>query len=426
MSRWGILSLLALAACGRPYEGKAPPADAHSADGWTADLDLAPPPPPPSSAAPPREPPGRDFTSEAKILYRVVACAGEMPLPAGLDAKIIDEHCRAMKAAITTYQTQYVAKMAPFLASVVPSWAPRTVVYPFSGGDLMTALLTYPTAAEITTVSLELAGDPRRIAGLSPDALQRSLASVRREVFELLLGEEYSRSETLKRTQRGDIPGELSMFLVGLAAHGYAPVSMRYFRLAQDGSIRYVTDADIEAFWGRIAEHRKQTWTPPDFSEAFANVEIRYQKAGSTDEPRVHRHVAQNLADDPLGKSELLLHLMKKGRIAGMTKAASYLLWQDAFSLMRGYLAKNVAFMISDSTGIPPAFAAPEGLTQETYGAFKGSLLRASGAHNADLRALWAAQPKRELPARYGYLDSARQPHLIVTKRVSATPPPAP
>ncbi len=35
---------------------------------------------------------------------------------------------------------------------------PEAVVYPFGGGDLLSALAAYPDAAEYTTLSLELAG----------------------------------------------------------------------------------------------------------------------------------------------------------------------------------------------------------------------------------------------------------------------------
>ena len=43
-----------------------------------------------------------------------------------------------------------------------PKDLPTALVYPFGGGDLMAALQLFPEATEITTISLELAGDPRR------------------------------------------------------------------------------------------------------------------------------------------------------------------------------------------------------------------------------------------------------------------------
>ena len=74
--------------------------------------------------------------------------------------------------------------------------------------------------------------------------------------------------------------------------------------------------------------------------------------------------------------------------------------------------------MLSDSTGVPPAFAKPAGMVQETYGAFTGAFLESFQAtkHDEDFVALWKTQKKRKLPFRFGYVDMAKQAHLVVTR----------
>ena len=59
------------------------------------------------------------------------------------------------------------------LSQVVPRDLPPTVVYPFGGGDLLTALVMFPKATEITTLSLEPAGDPRTVDALAPATSSR-------------------------------------------------------------------------------------------------------------------------------------------------------------------------------------------------------------------------------------------------------------
>jgi hypothetical protein len=418
---------LGLAACGssradRPPTPKTAAAEIDAGDGWISE-----PPSPSASAAAgasvtppePRNGAGKDFAEEARLLFRVAACAGDTPLPANLDAAAVKKHCDEILPKIEAYRTRYVGVVKPFLAAIEPPGLPTTVVYPFGGGDLVTALTAYPDAREITTISLELPGDPRRIHAMSKDALERSLAQLRRELGELLFVDDYSRSETLKKTQRGDLPAELCFFLTALAVHGYEPVGLRYFALRPDGTIHYLGEEEIESAERTLAVQRKGTWTPPDFSESFANTELTFRKKGeAADAPlRVHRHLAVNLSDEFLDRNpELVRHLEAKGRVAAMTKAASYLLWKDGFSRIRNYLLGHLDFMVSDSTGIPPRFASGAGLVQETYGTFKSSLLGASREHNLDFAALWKKQPRRLLPFRFGYLDSARQVHLLVTR----------
>ena len=395
----------------------------HDAAGRRAEERVVPVETPPAEAPSPaaRVPdngPPKDFSEEVKLLYRVVACGGTEPLPAHVDAKVVDEHCRELLPKIDAYRSRYVSVAKPFLKSLEPTDLPKEAVYPFSGGDLVTALTTYPDAEVITTLSLELAGDPRRVGSLESFALAQSLEKIRRELGELLVIDDYSKSETLKKTQRGEIPGELSFFLVSLAVHGLEPVSMRYFQIGRDGTLHYLSEGDIAALEGESAEHRKGTWTPPDFSEAFANVEIGFRPLGDPRAPvRIHRHIAQNLADDELASSGVIAYLSSKGDVAAMTKAASYLLWNDGFSSIRNYLVAHARFMVSDSTGVPPAFASGAGLVQVTYGSFSSSLLHASASHNESMRKLWKGQPHRALPFRYGYHDHAGHDHLLVTKR---------
>jgi hypothetical protein len=369
---------------------------------------------------------GKDFREELAMLFRVAACGNDEPLPAGLDAAVVKAHCDELVAKIESYKKRYVSVAKPFLSELQPKGLPDAVVYPFGGGDLVTALTTYPDARDITTISLELAGDPRRIRKMSKGSLTRSLRQLRMELGELIFLD-FSNSDTLKKTQRGDIPGEIGLFLVGLAVHGFEPVGLRYFHLEPDGSIHYLSEAEVDANESTIATHKKDSWTPPDFSAAFANVEITFRPKGApASEPlRVHRHIAENLGDARLSKDpSLLRHLEKKGRVRAMTKAASYLLWRDNFSLIRDYLLGNMDFMISDSTGIPPSISTKAGFTVDTYGTFQGSFVLASTEQNIAFIRFWKKQPARNMPFTYGYTDSSRKDHLMVTRK--GEPPKAP
>ncbi len=419
-----------LAACGAPAVDSSlaasprPEPRAAPQDVWIDALTAEPPPPPepvkpPAVAVAEDVHAGKDFAEEARLLFRIAACGSDDPLPDGLDARVVKAHCDELRPKIAAYKRRYVGVAEPFFRGLLPAGLPDKVVYPFGGGDLATALTTYPDAREVTTISLELAGDPRRIRGMDRADLELSLARLRRQISELFFIDDFSRSETLKKTQRGDIPGELGFFLVGLSIHGYEPVSLRYFSLTPEGGIHYLSEREITDMDHSLAKNRKATWWPPDFSESFANVEIGFRPIGApADAPvRIHRHIAQNLGDEALDKNPALLrHLEQKGPVAAILKAASYLVWLDAFSDIRNYLLTHAVFMISDSTGIPPPLATAAGFTQETYGRFNGSLLPASAAYNKDFRALWRSQPRRKLPFRYGYL-SGKDSHLLVTKK---------
>ncbi len=364
--------------------------------------------------------PDLDFTEEAKLLYRVVACGNDAALPAGIDQKIVDEHCKELNRRVAKYRETWVKEASPFIQGLKPAGLPTTVVYPFGGGDLISAITTYPEAKEITTMSLEHAGDPRRIKGITAKQLKASLALIRSTSSGLLTAND-SKTENLMKGQRGEIPGQLSFFLIALAVHGYEPISLKYVKTNPDGSIRYLNQTELEALEKKEAKLLNKVWVAPDFSEAFDNLElIAVKKGGDPVKDRiVHRHFAQNLDDDHFGKDEGMKGYLKaRTPICAMTKAASYLLWRDNFSTIRTYLLDNMQFMVSDSTGIPPKFATKAGFTQETYGKFAESFLSANPEHNKDFIKLW--KDAKPLAFRYGYLDKNLSKHMLITKKAPA------
>jgi len=123
----------------------------------------------------------------------------------------------------------------------------------------------------------------------------------------------------------------------------------------------------------------------------------------------------------------VLKHLRGKGKVSVMTKAASFLLWYDDFTQIRDYLLHNLAWMISDASGIPPSYAEPAGFEQITYGEFTGPYFLIDEKNTrAEFIKLWKGQPHRELPFRFGYPDNAKHNHLMITRpRASATVAPS-
>jgi hypothetical protein len=423
-----LLIAAAVAGCSSSHSAeKAPPAPASATPVAKAPAPSPAPAPTPAPALAPTAPAkleGASFAAEAKLLYRVAACGdpADTPLPDRIDAKVVERHCKWVSEKETGFRKTYFEGGRTFFDSIVPKDAPKVIVYPFGGGDLISALVAFPDATEITTISLELAGDPRRIDTLDKHHLEESLSALRVQIGGMLsVGS--NTSENLSASQQNDLPAQVSSFLMGLAAGGYEPVDMRYFSINSDGSLHYLEQSEIdtiEADRKAHAKRRKGDWESPNFSEAFANVEIRYKKIGE-DTIRVHRHIGWNLGDDYLKEhGELITHLAQKGKVTVLVKGASYLLWRGDFDTIRSYLLANLAWMLSDSTGIPPFYAKKAHMVQETYGRYDGAFLdgaEQSGArHSDDFRALWRSQPFRKLPFRFGYVDAEKQAHLVVTR----------
>jgi hypothetical protein len=356
-----------------------------------------------------------DFIDDVKLLYQVVTCQGGA-LPPALDPKAVEAYCGLQRPRFKGYRDHWGTTAKDFLVKLQPPGLPGELVYPFGGGDLMSALTAYPEATTITTLSLELAGDPRRLSSLKdPATLRQSLMSLASVSASTLMSND-SLSKLLSATQRGELPAQLSMHLMGLALFDLEPVSVRYFRVEPDGTLHYYTLAEVQALDGKTAHSLNADWKSPDFSEAFSNVEVQFVPRGQPQAPRrVHRHLAADLSNDGLTRKApgVLKHLEAKGRVAAMTKAASYLLWTAPFAVVRQYLVSHAAYMVSDSTGVPPHFWKAAGCTVQAYGSFQKSFLKAWEGTQDEFRTQFAAA--KPLPMRFGYPDGSeqRRSHLL-------------
>jgi hypothetical protein len=368
-----------------------------------------------------------DFAPQAKVLFRVAACGSDDAIPERFNARVIDQHCKTMADLYASYKRAWADQAQKFIAALRPADLPKTVVYPFGGGDLTSALVVYPDAQEITTISLEAAGDARVIESISKQQLGEDVATIGHDVRRLYRSA-HSTTKSLQVASHSEVPGTLMFALAALAVHQMEPVSMKYFDIQPDGSLKYITSGELdqraEAWMAAKREKKssKHYWYEQD--SPFANIEIQFRPRGGDGKSiRTYRHIVANLDDPHMAKDErVLVHLRAKGKVSVMTKAASFLLWFDDFSKIRDYLLQNTAWMISDASGLPPSYADPAGFEQITYGEFNGPYF-IQDPHNTRgaMVKMWKKQPKRPLPFRFGYPDQDKNNHLMITRPKAKT-----
>jgi len=369
------------------------------------------------------KPGGRDFVVEARALYKATVCRGDAPLPRQLKPRYHRRHCEFINKRIARYKNKWLAKARPFFDKIDPANLGDTIVYPFGGGDLMTALAVFPKLREVTTISLEPSGDPRAIDGISQRNFERYWAKARHHIASLLVASHSRTIDMMEAMTHGKIPGAVIFDLVALAICDMQPVSLRFFRVNEDGTLAYVTAAQIAAADKAVADARggrARRKARTARKKLFANMELQFRKPGGP--VRVHRHIRENLGDRHLEKDpRVIKYLEAKGKVPMMTKAASYLLWYDSFSVIRNYLLNHMTWMVSDATGIPPNIARKHGFEQLTWGRFQTHIptMGNPGQHTINrFVALWKQNPRRPLRFPFGYAGG-KSPglyHLMVTR----------
>ncbi|MFT7581142.1 MAG: hypothetical protein ACI9MR_002816 [Myxococcota bacterium] len=365
----------------------------------------------------PPAPAQMQFDQQLKRLATLAACAGPV---SGLDSKktkVAEGHCAALQKIRETYQAQWHAIARPFFDSLVPADVPKTVVYPFGGADLLTVLAVFPDVTDLTSLSLEAGGDPRHVGEQSPKALKKSL-KLHRQFIDKLVTVNHSRTLDLARLKGDPLPSQVIFALVGLDAHGFEAVSLRYFVLTPAGVVDYLDASEIAAADAELAT-LKGSRLNRKRAELFGNYELMFRSKGDARAPlRTYRHLSANLDNAHLAADDRVLkHLLAKGKITAITKAASYLLWWGNFATIRSYLMENMVWMVSDSTGIPPNLLDPSAFEQVTYGKFRATAITGSKEGTASFKALWKDSEQRPLPFMFGYPSKGQHAHLVVTRR---------
>lgn len=364
--------------------------------------------------------PGLDFRVELDALSRGAACDGR-PQLSGPTEKVLVAHCDKVTATMTKWREGWLSKAGPFFIELVPEGLPRELVYPFGGADLLNALVVFPDKEVITIMALEPGGDPRSFLSLDKGALDRGLRLVRKH-FDFLMRLQFSQTVDLAELVKGPLAGVLIYDIAALTVLGYEALSLRYFRLGEDGGRLYMTRAELEAI---DAAAKKLTGTRRHkfLSERFAHFELRFRKKAASPggEPgpvQVFRHLSVDLGDAALRKDpRLMKHLEAKGEVTAMTKAASNLLWWTPFSTIRNYLIKNVIWMVSDASGLAASDLDPAIWEQQTWGIYDGAPFPSPDAREAAQVALWRTNPQRPLDFYFGYHSRGGHPHLMVTRR---------
>jgi len=359
-----------------------------------------------------------ELDAEVKALFRVAACDESVPFDPRFDKAVVDEHCAALAKTIARYRKDWLAPARPFFDQLVPKDIPTTVVYPFAGGDLMTALAVFPNLKEITTISLEAGGDARGLFRETPKELKRHLALHRRFIDELVTWN-HNRTLDLAALKRTPLASQLIFALVGLSVHGYEPVGLRSIELNDDGTVRYLSAADFANFEKEVS-NSSGPQKNARLADLLSSYELRFRRKGENDPAsiRTYRHFQANLSNDELAKDpRILKHLDQKGKVTAMTKAASHLLWHGGFKTIRDWLKAHIVWMVSDSTGINPLHLEPEKWEQTVYGTFDSAVFNPTTEGQGAMRALFKSQPFRPLPMKlFGYPTKRVKGLLIVTK----------
>ena len=277
-------------------------------------------------------------------------------------------------------------EMAPELAS------PKTVLYPFSGPDILHCVQFFPDADQYIMVALERYGSLPVFEKL--DSLK---ALVMLDYVRVSLEDIFDKSYFITRKMAVTVSNQYNGFIplasVFLVRSGYTILDIRYKHLLDDGK----TFVEI----------------PQDTMGKYLNdcVEIYFRKNGGSKIQKL-AYYRTNLCDNVFATPGLKdnkgfrTYLDSLPEVYTYAKSASYLMSQSDFNIIRNICLTKSKTILQDDTGVGFAYYDPKKWTIKLFGSYTRPIEDFHGGYyQSNLEQAYKADPShvKQLPFSLGY-----------------------
>jgi hypothetical protein len=260
------------------------------------------------------------------------------------------------------------------------SKAPKTLLYPFAGGDFYYANLFYPNRDTVIMIGLEPVGGEFGVKEVESAKLEDYLTTLDRCMF-------YPHKLGFFRTLSMDddfahelMNGTFHTFLFYLARNGFDLHYVEYFNVdAQGNSVAVEPGAEAKG------------------------LKIGYSnKSDKTVKQLVY--ISQDISNTANQKSPGTINYLKqRGSVVSFFKAASYLMYKDYFSDITNVVLGQSKIILQDDSGMPLAAMKQGGFEAEVLGEYTKTINLFSNYFQKDMREEYVSKKPAKLPFTIGY-----------------------
>jgi hypothetical protein len=242
------------------------------------------------------------------------------------------------------YQQNMGVAMSEWANTEIKQPAGTTLFYPFSGPDFVTAAHLFPQASRFVMVAMQAAGEPAVISNMSGTRSQNFQAKFLREwmKFSRLA---FFRTDDLNEDLR-DKHAQIGVTTILIT-----------FALYMGYNVNEVYPIALDPQSGQFIQ------TTGDWK----SVRLVMSKGGK---PITLDYVSLDLSDSHLSQTEpMRAWLERESRNPVLLKAASHLLQETYFSVLRDILVANAKMVVQDETGLNYTYLSQIGPV-DLYGGF--------------------------------------------------------
>jgi hypothetical protein len=355
-------------------------------------------------AAPAADSPER-LTRIARLLAGVEPAPGDPVIDQLVAGKAWQQHREASRRGFALLRTRLDRMTAWSHANVeLPAGGGQTLVYPFSGPDLVNAVALFPDHDTYVFFSLEPVGSVPAVAALPPARFAALLADLRTALNDIVNLNFFITPNMEKRMHTP-------------ALNGVTPVLLSMLGL-MDLDVLSVEQVDL---WPeRSAALARPGARRPAQPLQTVRIDFRDPRRG-----RVQHllYLSFDVSDKALAAyPEFAPWLDHFDRPTVFMKSASYLLHLGGFDTVGRFVATRAALVVQDDTGMPYRRLKEAGFNITLYGQYEQPVKLFERRYQKDLAADYAVLPKTTpvpFPFGYNWRKDGRS-FVIVARRPAA------
>lgn len=285
--------------------------------------------------------------------------------------------------------------------SKIKSWVTKTnylpkdsvtLFYPFAGGDALYSNCFFPTSKKTIMIGLEPIGSVGKELKADSSCLNY-IKKIKKALYTSNRSGYFMTISMNAELHQNDLNGTLPLLLFYARRQGLMVSKIEYFYLDSLGTEKTTTATNALGV-----------------NLTLCNPDQTHKK--------IIQYISTDISNAGLQKNIGLQKYINSidGKYSFL-KAASYLLHQPSFSVMRDLILNNSKALLQDDSGVPYKFLNDSTWNVQLFGKYTKPIGLFAGRIQSDLKTAFATKSPSELPFRIGYNISHNEPHLILSQK---------
>lgn len=283
----------------------------------------------------------------------------------------------------------------------------KTVLYPFSGPDIMNAITFFQNADSYILFGLENPGRIMRPRDMNEKDLKKALTDIKTSLTTILNLNFFKTIKMEKDLGTDSFCGISTLLTLFLSLNGCEIIDINRIVINPLGTISPGKEDDI-----------KIEWNNPPISRV-PGIEISFRR--DSGKVQTVRYFMLNVVDQALESwsPNFVPFLKSSGPFTTIIKSASYLMHHDKekFTIIRAAILENSNYIVQDDSGIPLRFLRDEKWELGFHGVYRSPISLFSNRLQLDLRQAVQEHSSGILPFSYGYDYKEGESNLMTAKK---------